>query len=269
MKAYITQEERLNFIIKYLCNEEHGKNYAKHFAPTALEKMTLEQKQSFFRALVNTRIPAPIGEDFLSVQDAYLQEEAKIRGIAISDNFERIQENISIWQGDITLIEIDAIVNAANSELLGCFIPSHACIDNFIHTFAGVQLRQDCYEIIQKQGHSEKTGLAKITSAYNLPSKYILHTVGPIISSDLTEKDCELLASCYTNCLELAQENGLKSIAFCCISTGVFRFPNEKAAEIAIATVKKFQEETKSNMHIVFNVFKDIDYDIYKKLLSN
>ncbi len=263
------QEERLDFLLSALCAEEHGKNYEKHFAPKPVRIMNYQEKQDFFRALVNTRPPEPTNAEFFAIQDAYLKEELKLKGITKASSLERMQKNISLWQGDITLLAVDGIVNAANSQMLGCFLPGHACIDNFIHTYAGIQLRQDCYEIMKIQQHFEKTGKAKITKAYNLPSKYILHTVGPIITKALTDEDCELLASCYRSCLELALSNGLKSIAFCCISTGVFMFPNNEAAHIALKTVKQFQKETKTDMHIIFNVFKDLDYDIYKKLLTS
>jgi O-acetyl-ADP-ribose deacetylase (regulator of RNase III) len=169
--------------------------------------------------------------------------------------------------GDITTLKVDAIVNAANSGMLGCFVPNHACIDNAIHTFAGVQLRLDCAAIMERQGHPEPTGQAKITSAYNLPSKYILHTVGPIITGELAQNDCELLASCYRSCLELAKQSGVGSIAFCCISTGEFRFPNEEAAQIAVKTVAEYVAGIQSKVKVVFNVFKEKDYDIYRRLL--
>ncbi len=173
-----------------------------------------------------------------------------------------------LWQGDITTLPCDAIVNAANSEMLGCFGPCHGCIDNAIHTFAWVQLRLKCAEIRKKQGHREETGKAKITPGYNLPCKYILHTVGPIVRGSLTKRDCGLLASCYRSCLELAEQSGVKSIAFCCISTGEFRFPNDKAAEIAVKTVKDFKSRSHSKIKVVFNVFKELDYGIYRELLG-
>ena len=172
-----------------------------------------------------------------------------------------------LWQGDITRLKVDAIVNAANSQMLGCFQPLHNCIDNCIHTYAGIQLRLKCNEIMQAQGHEEETGKAKITPAYNLPCEYVIHTVGPIVQGPLTKKHEELLASCYQSCLDIAEENGVKSIAFCCISTGVFMFPNKRAAEIAVETVKNWLDETGSDMKVVFNVYKDIDYLFYKNLL--
>lgn len=169
--------------------------------------------------------------------------------------------------GDITTLQCDAIVNAANAQLLGCFCPCHGCIDNAIHTFSGVWLRAACADIMKKQRHEEETGQAKITPAFNLPCKFVLHTVGPIVQGRLTENDKELLASCYRSCLTLAEQNSIKSIAFCCISTGEFHFPNDKAAEIAIQTVKEYKRQTKSEIEVIFNVFKDLDYGIYKKLL--
>ena len=177
-----------------------------------------------------------------------------------------MQPGLYLWQGDITTLAVDAIVNAANSAMLGCFVPCHGCIDNAIHSAAGVQLRLECARIMAQQAE-EPTGRAKITRAYNLPCRYVLHTVGPIIDGQVTRQDRELLASCYRSCLELAATYGLKSIAFCCISTGEFHFPNELAAEIAIRTVKAFQQQNPNRMEVIFNVFKDCDYEIYKKLL--
>ena len=179
-----------------------------------------------------------------------------------------MREGIYLWQGDITTLRCDAIVNAANSGMLGCFVPCHGCIDNAIHTFAGVQLRLACARIMDEQGRQEETGGAKLTPAFNLPCRYILHTVGPIVSGRLTQRDCDLLASCYRSCLELAEENHIKSVAFCCISTGEFHFPNRQAAEIAVNTVMEFKEKTPSNMEVIFNVFKDMDAAIYRALLQ-
>ena len=168
---------------------------------------------------------------------------------------------------NITRLQCGAIVNAANSGMTGCYVPCHACIDNCIHTFAGIQLRLDCAQLMERQSHEEPTGQAKITKAYNLPCDYVLHTVGPIIEGRVTPEDERLLASCYRSCLELAQQNGVESIAFCCISTGVFHFPNQRAAEIAVETVRKFKSETVSEMKVIFNVFKDLDLEIYRRLL--
>lgn len=178
-----------------------------------------------------------------------------------------IQPGIYLWQGDIMRLSVDAIVNAANSELLGCFIPCHRCIDNAIHTFAGVRLREECARIMKRQNMPEPAGRAKITRVYNLPCRYVLHTVGSIIDETVTQKDCDLLAACYHSCLELATAHHLKSIAFCCISTGEFRFPNERAAGIAIQTVQGYLEKNDKGLKVIFNVFKNSDYEIYERLL--
>lgn len=228
-----------------------------------------EQRQkALLRSLFNIRMPKPVNQEFLRVQDSYLQEEIRQKGITRFDDLRPIQQGIYLWRGDITTIAVDAIVNAANSQMLGCFVPCHVCIDNAIHTFAGVQLRLSCAELMNKQGHEEETGKAKITPAFNLPSKYVIHTVGPIVGGRLTQKDKDLLASCYRSCLELADENECRSIAFCCISTGEFHFPNDKAAEIAIRTVKEYKAQTQSKTEVVFNVFKEYDYNIYRELLE-
>nr|MCR5023164.1 protein-ADP-ribose hydrolase [Lachnospiraceae bacterium] len=179
-----------------------------------------------------------------------------------------IEDGIYLWQGDITTLRCDAIVNAANSGMTGCYQPCHNCIDNCIHTYAGIQLRNTCADIMEKQGHEEPTGQAKITSGFNLPCKYVLHTVGPIVSGSLTKEHEELLASCYRSCLELADKSGVKSIAFCCISTGVFMFPNKRAAEIAVQTVRDYRKLYGNGIEVIFNVWKDIDYEIYRELLG-
>ena len=197
-----------------------------------------------------------------------MTEEIQKKGITDINDLTPVDKDIYIWQGDITTLKCDAIVNAANSQMLGCFCPCHSCIDNCIHTFSGVQLRLACNEIMQKQGFNEPTGKAKITSAFNLPSKYVLHTVGPIIMDRLTKKDCDLLASCYKSCLKLADEYELKSIAFCCISTGEFHFPNDKAAKIAVSTVREYKSESHSDIKVIFNVFKEKDYELYKALFK-
>lgn len=255
----MTQEERRLYLIKYLTEENKE-----------LEEVKIPNEESgqkrLLRSLMNIRPPKPVSKEFLEIQDAYLQDE---RGKIVSlSELEPIDKGIYLWQGDITKLEADGIVNAANSALLGCFIPCHGCIDNAIHSTAGVQLRLECARIMEKQGDPEPTGKAKITSAYNLPCRYVLHTVGPIVQDRLTRKDCELLEACYTSCLNLAMEYGLKSLAFCCISTGEFHFPNKKAAEIAVKTVKKFREINSNAPEVIFNVFKDIDREIYEGLLK-
>ena len=228
----------------------------------------MNREKNLLRALFNLRMPKNAGQEFLDVQDAYLQEEIRRRGITDLADLNPVQEGIYLWQGDITTLRCDAIVNAANSQMLGCFVPCHGCIDNAIHTFAGVQLRQACSQIMAQQGCAEETGSAKITPAFNLPCRYVLHTVGPIVHGRLAERDKQLLASCYRSCLTLADQNGVQSIAFCCISTGEFHFPNERAAQIAVETVKAYKEQTGSKMEAIFNVFKEIDADIYRKLLG-
>ena len=226
-----------------------------------------ESQRQLLRGLMNIRTPQSVGADFLQTQDAYLQSETAAKGITDIADLTPIQPGLYLWQGDITTLKCDAIVNAANSGMTGCYIPNHRCIDNAIHTFAGVELRLACAELMEQQGYPEPTGQAKITPAFNLPCRYVLHTVGPIIQGRVTRHDRELLASCYRACLELAAENGLESVAFCCISTGEFHFPNEPAAEIAVRTVKEFLQKQTSVKQVIFNVFKDLDKAIYEKLL--
>lgn len=257
----MTQAEKRQYLITELLNEQ------PEYADISIPKDEFELKK-LLRALFNVRLPLPISDDFLMVQDEYLQEEIAQKGITSIDDLEPIKPDIYLWQGDITTLKCDAIVNAANSQMLGCFCPNHCCIDNAIHTFSGVQLRLKCAEIMQKQGKDEETGKAKITPAYNLPCKYILHTVGPIVTGKLTEKDCELLRSCYHSCLELADEYKLNSVAFCCISTGEFHFPNDKGAKIAIETVSEYKRLTSSKIKVIFNVFKNSDYEIYREYLG-
>ena len=257
----MTQNEKRAFLIQRLLDEQ------PRYKGFKIPQDKMEQKQ-MLRSLFNIRSPKEISDDFLAVQDEYLLEETAAKGITDLTDLSPAQEGIYLWQGDITTLRCDAIVNAANSGMTGCYAPCHGCIDNCIHTYAGIQLRLECAKIMRRQGHEEETGKAKITSAYNLPCKYVIHTVGPIISGPLTDTNKELLASCYRSCLELAEQNGVKSIAFCCISTGEFHFPNDKAAGIAVQTVKDYKEKTGSDMEVIFNVFKDIDYEIYRGLLG-
>lgn len=225
-------------------------------------------QRRLLRSLMNVRPPMPLSPEYLAAQDALLAAEREEKGIV---SVERLSETplhgIYLWQGDITRLAADAIVDADNSALLGCFCPCHGCIDNAIHSAAGLQLRDECNQIMQTQGHEESTGQAKITGAYNLPCQYVLHTVGPIVQGALTKKHRAELQRCYHSCLELAAAKRLKSIAFCCISTGEFHFPNREAAQIAVATVKGFLSRDGSGMKVIFNVFKDIDYQIYHELL--
>lgn len=254
------QVERRTFLIQRLLEEQ------PQYKDMQIPQDTAEQKL-LLRSLLNIRMPKKVSEDFLVLQDEYLREEIAAKGITDFADLSPISGGLYLWQGDITTLRCDAIVNAANSKLLGCFCPCHGCIDNAIHTYAGVQLRLACAELMKRQGYEEETGKAKITPAYNLPCSYVLHTVGPIVEGTLKARDEELLASCYRSCLELADQNGLKSIAYCCISTGKFHFPNDRAAEIAIQTVTEFIQEKNSEIKVIFNVFKDLDYEIYKKLL--
>lgn len=256
------QQNRRNYLITELLRE--NPKYSKLGIPSDIQ----DQKR-MLRALFNVRMPLLVDDEFIKEQNEYLKEETREKGITSIDDLNPIQDGIYLWRGDITTLKCDSIVNAANSGMLGCFIPNHGCIDNIIHTYAGIQLRLACAEIMQKQGHDEETGKAKITPGFNLPCKYILHTIGPIIYGELTERDEELLRSCYLSCLKLADENRLRNIAFCCVSTGEFHFPNERAAEIALETVKDYRKQTGSRIEVIFNVFKELDYDIYKRLLSN
>lgn len=261
MDTIMTQEERRIWLINALLDEQ-GQD--KRIDATT---STHEQKR-LLRGLLNVRAPKPVDETFLRVQDEYLQAELEQKTITDIADLTPLEPGIYVWQGDITTLRCDAIVNAANSGMTGCYYPCHGCIDNAIHTYAGIQLRLACDAMMKAQGHEEPTGEAKLTNAYNLPCKYVLHTVGPIITGSLTKKDEDLLASCYRSCLTLAEEHDLKSVAFCCISTGEFHFPNQRAAEIAVETVRRFRAETGSKIEVIFNVFKDIDDYIYRELLE-
>lgn len=255
----MNQTERRLFLIKELLKEQPR----YHDIPIPAD--TQEQKD-LLRSLMNVRMPGAVSDEYLQIEGEYLQNEIAAKGIVRLDDLTPIQGTLYLWQGDITLLECDAIVNAANSQMLGCFQPLHTCIDNCIHSFAGLSLRNACNDIMKQQGHEEPTGGAKITPAFNLPCRYVIHTVGPIVGGRLTERHCALLESCYRSCLELAEQNGCGSIAFCCISTGVFGFPQREAAEIAVSTVKAYQAETDSKMNVIFNVFKNDDLLIYQSL---
>ena len=255
----MTQIERRVYLINYLLSER-GET-------TEISNDEYSQKR-LLRSLFNIRMPKEVSEEFLQIQDEYLQEENRNKGITDIADLQPVQDDIYLWQGDITTLKCDAIVNAANSQMLGCFNPCHGCIDNAIHTYAGVQLRNACYELMTAQSHEEPTGQAKITPAFNLPCKYVIHTVGPIVGGRLTKDDCELLKSCYLSCLNEAVKNNLKSIAFCCISTGVFGFPQNEAAQIAVQTVMDYKEKYNSDIKVIFNVFKNEDLAIYKKVLQ-
>ena len=256
----MNQSEKRLFLIQSLLKEQ------SEYWDIDIPADTDSQRQ-LLRGLMNLRRPANIGTDFLQMQDEYLHDETAAKGVTDAADLTPIQPGLYLWQGDITTLKCDAIVNAANSGMTGCYIPNHRCIDNAIHTYAGVELRLACEELMERQGYPEPTGQAKITPAFNLPCRYVLHTVGPIINGRVSRQDEKLLASCYRSCLELAAENGLESVAFCCISTGEFHFPNERAAEIAVRTVKEFLQKQTSVRKVIFNVFKDLDKAIYEKLL--
>lgn len=252
------QNERRQYLIKKLLDERDD------LSDIEIPSDTMEQKK-LLRTLMNIRMPQVLDCEFENIQDDYLQQVIKDNGIVTIDDMRQMQPDIYIWRGDITRLRVGAIVNAANSGMTGCYQPCHNCIDNCIHTYAGIQLRNYCNNMMLKQGHKEPAGQAKITPAFNLPCDYVIHTVGPIVSGHLTEKHEHLLEECYNSCLKVADENNVESIAFCCISTGVFMFPNEQAAQIAVRTVKEYKEKTHSEIKVVFNVFKKEDEKLYRE----
>ena len=255
----MTQDERRRFLLEFLLRER-GETMALPADEAAQRRL--------LRALCNVREPVPAPADFLAVQDAYLQEETRRKGVTDAARIPEAEPGIRLWRGDITTLRCDAIVNAANSALLGCFVPCHGCIDNAIHTYAGVQLRLACAELMAAQGHPEPAGRAKITPAFNLPSRYVLHTVGPIVRNRPTARDEALLAACYRSCLELAAAHGARSVAFCCISTGEFHFPSARSAQIAVQTVREARKTLQHEMDVIFNVYQERDLRIYEGLLA-
>ena len=259
----MTQQERRLWLIRALLDEMP--QYEHPVFP-----FTQERQWQLLRSLMNVRPPKAVSEEFLEIQDAFLRGMTLEKGIMDASSLPacRRDPRLVLWQGDITTLRCDAIVNAANSQLLGCFLPCHGCIDNIIHTMAGVQLRLACHDLMEKQGREEPAGQAKITPGFNLPARYVLHTVGPVVSGSLTSDHERLLASCYRSCLSLAAEDGCESVAFCCISTGVFMFPGQRAAEIAVETVKSWLDGTGSGMKVIFNVFTDRDREIYGRMLG-
>ena len=260
----MTQAERRLWLIRALCAERLD-------LAGAQIPVDEDEQRAFLRALINVRPPEPIGDEFLGVQDAYLQERLAERGVVHLSDLEPASKDdrLLLWRGDITRLAVDAIVNAANSQLLGCFVPGHHCIDNAIHTFAGIQLRLACAELMRAQGHEEGTGLAKVTPGFNLPATYVIHTVGPIVYGPApTARDELALRSSYHNCLAAADAAGCASLAFCCISTGVFRYPYEEAAGVAVDEVQSYLDETGSSMRVVFNVFLERDETVYRGLLG-
>ncbi len=258
----MTQNEKRIYLIRELLAEQP--DYGDVEIPDNKE----EQKQ-LLRSLMNVRPPRPAGKEFLRVQDEYLSSRVREKGITDCDTLpvSSVDQRLVLWRGDITTLKVDAIVNAANSALRGCFIPCHSCVDNIIHSISGIQLRLECDRLMREQGYEEPVGKAKITPAYNLPCGYVLHTVGPVVSGILTKKHCGQLAGCYQSCLELAALRGLKSVAFCCISTGEFHFPQKQAAHVAVRTVLDFLQTSTQIEKVIFNVYRQDDYGLYKKIL--
>lgn len=265
----MTQDERRHYLIDALLAERADGD--------AIDMpQDADGQRALLRALMNVRPPAPVASDVLDVQDAYLAERLRERGGAVDaaalppvDAADPTLSRVALWRGDITLLAADAIVNAANSQMLGCFVPGHHCIDNAIHTYAGMQLRLDCARLMAAQGHAEPTGRVKVTPAHNLPSAYVFHTVGPIAQGAAPgEKDRELLASCYRSCLAEATHLGLTTLAFCCISTGIFGFPQKEAAHIAVREAIGHLTRTDSRLKVIFDVFLESDQRIYQELLD-
>ena len=267
MDEKMTQAQRLDFLVEaFKADSEQYRNLQT--------PRDTEGKRRILRSLMNIRMPKRMDDSVLSVQDEYLKARIRENGIVELSDIPVIRDGLSIWQGDITRLAVDAIVNAANSQMLGCFVPMHTCIDNCIHTFAGVQLRAECSRqmtmLRERYGmdYEQPTAVPMLTDAYNLPAKKIVHIVGPIVDYRLTPKLEDDLAACYRNTLNLCEQNNLRSIAFCCISTGVFRFPNQRAAEIAVEAVTEWMKEHPNAVdRVIFNVFKDEDKQIYEKLV--
>ena len=244
--------EDIKWCINYLKNKNNIKSL-----------IDLDDK-STFRALQNITMPYDLSDEFYLKQDKVLKEILSKKEVVDAKIF---SDGISIYKGDITLIKADAIVNACNSKLLGCFVPGHHCIDNAIHSFAGLQVRRDLIKVMEDQGHDEENGKCKVTSAYNLPSKYIFHTVGPVYSG--SNQDDIDLKNCYLSCLKMADEMKLESIVFCSLSTGIFGFPIEKASSIAVKTVKEYlKKENKTIKKVIFDVFSDRDYEVYNRRIK-
>ena len=267
MKEKTTQEQRLDKLVEAF--KEDSVQYKDLRTPA-----DTDDKRRILRSLMNIRMPGKMDDSILAIQDEYLQERIRENGIVELKDIPIVKDSMSIWQGDITRLSVDAIVNAANSQMLGCFVPMHTCIDNCIHTFAGVQLRAECDRQMTQlrarygRDYEQPTAVPMLTDGYNLPAKKVVHVVGPIVEYRLTPALERDLADCYRNTLDLCAENDLRSVAFCCISTGVFRFPNKRAAEIAVGTVSKWLNEHRGQIdRVIFNVFKDEDKKYYEELL--
>jgi O-acetyl-ADP-ribose deacetylase (regulator of RNase III) len=253
-------EKTLKRLIDILCAERGEK---------PPHNLTESGEKNYFRALCNVRPPEPVSEEFLRLQDEYLTERTKERGIVDVESI-HFDHGMAIWQGDITRLAADGIVNACNCALLGCFQPLHGCIDNVIHSNAGVQVRLDCNEMMR--GGQEPNGKVRVTKGYNLPCRYIFHTVGPQIWGGVKEQDRIDLRNCYLSCLNKADEMNFHSLAFCCLSTGVYSFPKEEACHIAVGTVKEWLksrfEGGRVEMNVIFDVYSDEDRRIYERELS-
>ena len=256
--------EQIRYLNRILLEE-----MPEYHSPTVQISQDETAQRRLLRSLMNVRPPMPLRRDFVTVQDELLSAEREEKGVVDASALPvTANPRIAVWQGDITRLNADAVVDADNSALLGCFCPCHGCIDNAIHSAAGLQLRDACQQIMRVQGCPEPAGRAKLTKGYNLPARYVIHTVGPIVRDRVTGRDREELASCYRSCLDLAAKHGLESVAFCCISTGEFHFPNREAAGIAVGTVLDFLRRDTSVKRVIFNVFKDIDADIYRRMLG-
>ena len=267
MNEKMTQDQRLDYLV------EEFKTDSVQYKDLETPKDT-EGKRRIIRSLMNIRMPKTLSDVVLAVQDEYLTKRAEEKGIVHLSDIPVIKDEVSIWQGDITRLAVDAIVNAANSQMLGCFVPMHTCIDNCIHTFVGIQLRAECNRQMNQlrirygRDYEQPTAIPMLTDAYNLPAKKVIHIVGPIVQNDLTPELEKELADCYRNTLNMCKENQLKSVAFCCISTGVFHFPNKRAAKIAVSTVEKWMTDNPRVMErVTFNVFKDEDKKYYEELI--
>ncbi len=255
----MTQEERLNWLLRYLENENNQYQYKD------IDYLSYAEKKRRLRDLFNIRMPNPISDEFLQIQDEYLKYEIRQLGITDYRSLRPVKDRVYVWKGDITTLKCDSIVNAANGLLLGCFVPGHYCVDNCIHTFSGIQLRLECYDIMKKRNMKPvETGEAILTDAYNLPSNHVIHTVGPIVEGKPSKEDERLLSLCYENCLELAVRNNIKSIAFSSISTSSFGYPIKEASRIAVDTVDRFIKE--NDIDVIFVLFSDEDYQTYLDL---
>lgn len=267
-----TEVDDLKYCTRWLAQERLDAGDAEKLLAQAGDDP--EDLFTLYRALVNVREPDPVPAEWLAAQDRMLQARIAAAGVTDAAALPRtaVDQRISLWRGDITRIRVDAIVNAANSQMLGCWVPGHHCIDNAIHSFAGVQLRAEYARVMAAQGHEEPTGQAKVTAAYNLPASYVIHTVGPIVQGRLTARDRALLARCYQSCLDAAAAQACTSIAFCCISTGIFGFPQREAAQIAARTVRAwldaFEAAGEPPMHVIFDVFGEKDERIYRSVLG-